>query len=97
MLVIKTLLKILVLPLVFVSWFLWFMARMLTDLSSYVTGPLMLFIFGCGIYTIIKRLWSQALILVLMEAVCCLIIFCASFIIFILEEWSHSLLDFLFS
>ena len=39
--------------------FLALMAKWLLTLSSYVVAPLMLYIFGCGIYTVYRQTWDQ--------------------------------------
>ena len=41
--------------------FLALMAKWLLTLSSYVVAPLMLYIFGCGIYTVYRQTWDQFL------------------------------------
>lgn len=47
--------------------FLALMAKWLLTLSSYVVAPLMLYIFGCGIYTVYRQTWDQFLILLVAE------------------------------
>ena len=94
---IRILLKIIVLPLILIIGILHVLFRALANLSCYIIGPLMLFIFGCGVYTVIKQLWSQTFLLGLMEAACFLVLFGASFVIVLLESWSHHLAAFLHS
>ena len=50
--------------------FLALMAKWLLTLSSYVVAPLMLYIFGCGIYTAYRQTWDQFLILLVAEFLC---------------------------
>lgn len=50
--------------------FLALMAKWLLTLSSYVVAPLMLYIFGCGIYTVYRQTWDQFLILLVAEFGC---------------------------
>ena len=50
--------------------FLALMAKWLLTLSSYVVAPLMLYIFGCGIYTVYRQTWDQFLILLVAEFLC---------------------------
>lgn len=50
--------------------FLALMAKRLLTLSSYVVAPLMLYIFGCGIYTVYRQTWDQFLILLVAEFLC---------------------------
>lgn len=47
--------KIVLFPISLFVAFLALMARWLLTLSSYVVAPLMLYIFGCGIYTVYRQ------------------------------------------
>ena len=94
---IRFLLKLAALPLLLLLALVSFIFHALTDLSSYVIGPLMWLILGCGIYTVVKQLWSQTFLLVLMEAFCLLVLFGAGAVLFLLETWRDALLDFLHS
>ena len=51
--------KIVLFPISLFVAFLALMARWLLTLSSYVVAPLMLYIFGCGIYTAYRQTWNQ--------------------------------------
>lgn len=53
----------------FVAFFA-LMVKWLLTLSSYVVAPLMLYIFGCGIYTVYRQTWDQFLILLVAEFAC---------------------------
>ena len=59
--------KIVLFPISLFVAFLALMARWLLTLSSYVVAPLMLYIFGCGIYTAYRQTWNQFLILLVAE------------------------------
>ena len=50
--------------------FLALMAKWLLTLSSYVVAPLMLYIFGCGIYTVYRQTGDQFLSLLVAEFLC---------------------------
>ena len=52
--------------------------RWLLTLSSYVVAPLMLYIFGCGIYTAYRQTWNQFLILLVAEFLCFVLFFGAT-------------------
>lgn len=91
----RILLKIWTLPLILIIGILHALLNGLMKLSCYVIGPLMWFLFGCGIYTVIHRFWSQTFLLALMEAACFLFLFGASFVIVTLENWNDSLGRFL--
>ena len=86
-----------ILPLILVIGILHLSMNLLTKLSCYVIGPLMWFLFGCGVYTVIHRSWSQTFLLVLMEAACFLFLFGASFVIVTLEHWNYILRGFFHS
>ena len=51
--------KIVLFPVSLFVAFLALMAKWLLTLSSYVVAPLMLYIFGCGIYTAYRQTWDQ--------------------------------------
>ena len=50
--------KIALFPISLFVAFLALMAKWLLTLSSYVVAPLMLYIFGCGIYTAHRQTWD---------------------------------------
>ena len=54
--VIRKYAKIMILPLMLLIGILHFVLNTVTKLSSYLIGPLMLLIFGCGVYTVVKQL-----------------------------------------
>ena len=68
--------------------FLALMAKWLLTLSSYVVAPLMLYIFGCGLYTLYCREWMQFLILLVAEFGCFLLIIAGTVIVEAVEWFS---------
>ncbi len=62
--------KIVLFPISLFVAFLALMAKWLLTLSSYVVAPLMLYIFGCGIYTAYRQTWDQFFILLVAEFIC---------------------------
>ena len=71
--------KIVLFPISLFVAFLALMARWLLILSSYVVAPLMLYIFGCGIYTTAYRhTWDQFFILLVAEFICFILFFGAT-------------------
>ena len=70
--------KIVLFPISLFVAFLALMARWLLTLSSYVVAPLMLYIFGCGIYTACRQTWDQFLILLVAEFICFILFFGAT-------------------
>lgn len=92
---VKTIMRVVLLPLIAVLWVVDVLANLLLTLGSYVLGPLMFFIFCCGIYTVVKQLWNQTLLLALMEGVCVLVFFGAGWTIIILEDVKEKLVDYI--
>ena len=70
--------KIVLFPISLFVAFLAMMAKWLLTLSSYVVAPLMLYIFGCGIYTAYRQTWDQFLILLVAEFICFILFFGAT-------------------
>ncbi len=70
-----TLKKIALFPISLFVAFLALMAKWLLTLSSYVVAPLMLYIFGCGIYTAYRQTWDQFFILLVAEFICFVLFF----------------------
>ena len=80
--------KIVLFPISLFVAFLALMARWLLTLSSYVVAPLMLYIFGCGLYTLYSREWMQFLILLVAEFGCFVLIFMGALIADAAERFS---------
>ena len=70
--------KIVLFPISLFVAFLALMAKWLLTLSSYVVAPLMLYIFGCGIYTAYRQTWNQFFILLVAEFICFVLFFGAT-------------------
>lgn len=80
--------KIVLFPISLFVAFLALMARWLLTLSSYVVAPLMLYIFGCGIYTAYRQTWNQFFILLVAEFGCFVLIFMGALIADAAERFS---------
>ena len=91
--VVKMILKVALLPMIAVVWVLDLLANILLTVGSYVLGPLMFFILACGIYTVVKQLWNQTLLLAFIEGFCALIFFGAGWFIIMLEDVKERLMD----
>ena len=50
--------KLLFLPLMIVCASLSLLAKLFSNLSGYILSPLILFVFGCGVYTVIAQQWN---------------------------------------
>lgn len=92
--VVKMIMKVLLFPLIAVLWVVDVLANLLLTLGSYVLGPLMFFILCCGIYTVVKQLWDQTLLLTLMEGFCVLVFFGTGWFIIMLEDVKEKLVDY---
>ena len=66
----RILFKMVLAPISLFVAFLALMAKWLLTLSSYIVAPLMLYIFGCGIYTVYRQTWDQFFILLVAEFLC---------------------------
>ena len=92
--VVKMIMKVVLFPLTAVLWVVDVLANLLLTLGSYVLGPLMFFILCCGIYTVVKQLWDQTLLLTLMEGFCALVFFGVGWFIILLENVKEKLVDY---
>ena len=63
----KLMLKILLLPVAFLLRFLCFIWNLLMQLSLWVLSPIMLFVLGCGIYSVVRASWTDVFLLTLIE------------------------------
>ena len=91
--VVKLILKVALLPVIAVLWVVDLLANMLLTVGSYVLGPLMFFILFCCIYTVVKQLWNQTLLLALIEGFCVLVFFGAGWFIIMLEDVKERLMN----
>ena len=91
--VVKLILKVALLPAIAVLWMADLLANMLLTVGSYVLGPLMFFILFCGIYTVVKQLWNQTLLLALIEGFYVLVFFGAGWFIIMLEDVKERLMN----
>lgn len=72
---IKLLFKIILLPVLLIVNILYLLANLFMNLSSYVIGLFLLLIVGCGIYCIVKALWTSLVLLVGMGLFAFMVIF----------------------
>ena len=63
----KLMLKILLLPVAFLLRFLCFIWNLLMQLSLWVLSPVMLFVLGGGIYSVVRASWTDVFLLTLIE------------------------------
>ena len=80
--------KIALFPSSLFAAFLALMAKWLLNLSAFVLALPMLYIFGCGLYTLYCREWLQFLILLVAEFGCFVLIFMGTLIADVAERFS---------
>ena len=80
--------KIALFPISLFAAFLALMAKWLLNLSAFVLALPMLYIFGCGLYTLYCREWMQFLILLVAEFGCFVLIFMGALIADAAERFS---------
>ena len=86
--IMRFMVKVLLLPLVLVSAFLALMLRWTLNLSAFILALPMMYIFGCGLYTLYCREWTQFLILLAAEFGCFLLITAGTVIVEAVEWFS---------
>ena len=91
MFLLKLLMKVLLLPVMLVLFVLRVLVKIGIELSSIILGGLILIIFGCIIYAIVKQMWSSAFILIAMEACIIMVTFGAGLLEGILQIAQESL------
>ena len=85
---IRVVLKMIVFPIWFLTDFLARMLKWKLNLSAFVLALPMLYIFGCGLYTLYCREWLQFLILLVAEFGCFVLIFMGTLIADAAERFS---------
>ena len=91
----KMILKVFALPVLFVVKAICILGNLLTNISSYVIGLLLLVIAGCAIYCIVQALWTSLAILAVMGLAAFLALFGIVFLTVQAETASESLGQFL--
>ena len=71
----KMILKVFALPVLFVVKVICILGNLLTNVTSYVIGLLLLVIAGCAIYCIVQAMWTSLAILAGMGLTAILVIF----------------------
>ena len=83
--------KLLFLPLMIVCASLSLLAKLFSNLSGYILSPLILFVFGCGVYTVIAQQWNHVVILGIIELFCVSALF-GSVLMETVFDWFYSIL-----
>lgn len=91
----KLILKVLALPVLFVVKSVCILGNLLSNISSYVIGLLLLILVGCGIYCVVQAMWTSLAILAVMGLAAFLTLFGIVFLTVQAETASESLGQFL--
>ena len=91
MFLLKLLMKVLLLPVMLVLFVLRVLVKIGIELSSIILGGLILIVFGCIIYAIVKQMWSSDFIPIAMEACIIMVTFGAGLLEGILQIAQESL------
>ena len=91
----KMILKGLALPVLFVMKSVCILGNLLSNISSYVIGLLLLILVGCGIYCVVQAMWTSLAILAVMGLAAFLTLFGIVFLTVQAETASESLGQFL--
>jgi len=91
----KLILKVLALPVLLVMKSVCILGNLLSNISSYVIGLLLLILVGCGIYCVVQAMWTSLAILAVMGLAAFLALFGIVFLTVLAESASESLGQFL--
>ena len=91
----KMILKVLALPVLFVMKSVCILGNLLSNISSYVIGLLLLILVGCGIYCVVQAMGTSLAILAVMGLAAFLALFGIVFLTVQAESASESLGQFL--
>ena len=91
----KMILKVFALPVLLVMKSVCFLGNLLSNISSYVIGLLLLILVGCGIYCVVQAMWTSLAILAVMGLAAFLALFGIVFLTVQAESASESLGQFL--
>ena len=91
----RLILKVFALPLLLVMKSVCVLGNLLSNISSYVIGLLLLILVGCGIYCVVQAMWTSLAILAVMVLAAFLALFAVVFLTVKAESASESLGQFL--
>lgn len=93
----KFILKLFALPLLLVANCIWLIGKLVSNLSSYVIGLLLLVIAGCAIYSVVHAMWPSLAILAGMALAAFLVLFLLVWLEVKAESISNALRNFIHS
>lgn len=91
----KLILKVFALPVLLIMKSVCILGNLLSNISSYVIGLLLLILVGCGIYCVVQAMWTSLAILAVMGLAAFLALFGIVFLTVQAETASESLGQFL--
>lgn len=94
---IKLLFKIILLPVLLIVNLLYLLANLFMNLSSYVIGLLLLLLAGCGIFCIVKAMWTSLVLLISMGLATFLVVFVLVWAVVKIETLGNFLRDWIWS
>lgn len=92
MMVLRLIKKVILLPVILILQIANIIANLALNIGSYLMGPLMLFVFGCLVYSVIRQMWNHTFLLTLIEIGCALIFFGAGAVIILIEDVKRKLM-----
>ena len=87
----KMILKVFALPVLLIMKSVCILGNLLSNISSYVIGLLLLILVGCGIYCVVQAMWTSLAILAVMGLAAFLVLFGIVFLTVQAETASESL------
>ena len=91
----KMILKVFALPVLLIMKSVCILGNLLSNISSYVIGLLLLILVGCGIYCVVQAMWTSLAILAVMGLAAFLALFGIVFLTVQAESASESLGQFI--
>ncbi|MDO4648545.1 MAG: hypothetical protein Q4B26_07830 [Eubacteriales bacterium] len=93
----KLIIKVVMFPIVLVAMFLHWIASILINLSAYILSPVMLFVLGCAIYSVVKANWLNVGLLTGIEFGLLILMFGAQWVESVMEGICDGLVGFMYS
>ena len=73
--ILKMIKRVILLPVILILQIANIIANLALNIGSYLMGPLMFFVFGCLVYSVIRQMWNHTFLLALIEIGCVLVFF----------------------
>ena len=86
MMMLKMIKRVILLPVILILQIANIIANLALNIGSYLMGPLMLFVFGCLVYSVIRQMWNHTFLLALVEIGCVLVFFGAGSVLILIED-----------